>query len=485
LTPGFRFAYTPALGKESFSALFSCFSPSSAEVAGLNNPRGAKESGMGSGWRTIWNEEVETLPSRELLELHEEKFLKQFEYVFGSSPFYQKKYQDAGLSSMDIKGLEDITKLPFTEKKELREAQMKQPPVGLHRACTMEKLSRVYSSSGTTGMPTYIGLTANDIYHIQAEMIARFCWAGGIRPDSIVVNIPTAPFIADCFREGIEKTGAIHMPTGFNTDRVISAFRYQGANALHATVSFLSYLLQETRKSGIDPKALGLRTMVSGAEGGTKAIRPIVEEGFGATVVEGMGMGEMTCVVFGECVENRGKGMHYLGQGLVHVEIIDPETLKGVEIKEGARGELIYSALQSEAMPLLRYRSRDHVRVVSTERCLCGRRGFRIEVLGRTDDMLTVLGVNVYPLAVRDVVSALKPRVSGEIEIQLEKPGPVVEPPLWIKVELGEQPGDPGELKKLLETRIRETLVFRSKVELVEALPKYQYKRKLVNKLYE
>jgi len=440
---------------------------------------------MGSRWRNIWNEKLETLSSGELQELHERKFLKQLQYVFDSSLLYRKKYRNQGLSLADIKSLEDIAKLPFTEKNELREAQMEQPPVGIHRACPAEKLSRVYSSSGTTGMPTYIGLTANDIHNIQAEVIARFCWAGGIRPDSIVVNIPTAPFIADCFREGIEKTGATHMPTGFNTDRVLSAFQYQGADALHSTVSFFSYLLEETEKKGIDPKDLGLRTIVGGAEGGTGTIRPAIEKGFGATVVEGMGMGEMTCVVFGECVENRGRGMHYIGQGLVHVEIIDPENGNRVEIEEGASGELVYTALQSEAMPLLRYRSRDHVRVVSTEQCVCGRTGFRIEVMGRTDDMLTVLGVNVYPLAVRDVVSALKPRVSGEIEIQLDKPGPVVEPPLAIKVELGENPGEQGELKKLLETRIRETLVFRSRVELVAALPKYQYKRKLVNKLYE
>jgi phenylacetate-CoA ligase len=440
---------------------------------------------MTSQEKPFWNETSETLEESELLALHEEKLLKQFQYVLEWSPFYQEKFKEAGLVLSDIKSLDDIVKLPFTEKKELREAQMSRPPVGKHRACSIEKLARVYSSSGTTGIPTYIGLTAHDISNVHAEAIARFCWAGGIRPASVVINIPTAPFIADTFREGLEKAGAVHMPTGFNTDRVISAFRYQGANALHSTVSFWSYLLSEMEKRSVDPKDLGLRTIVGGAEGGTRLIRPRVEGSFGATVVEGMGMGEMACVVFGECVQNRGNGMHYLGQGLVHAEIINPETGEPTAIRKGVEGELVYTALELEAMPLLRYRSRDHVRVVSTDRCVCGRTGFRIEVLGRTDDMLTVLGVNVYPIAVSDVVSSLKPRVSGEIEIQLERPGPVVEPPLRIKVELGQAPGDVRDLKRLAEMVIREKLMFRADVELVDSLPRYEYKKKLIRKLYE
>ncbi len=434
---------------------------------------------------SFWNKEMETLSGDALFRVHQEKFLKQVDYTFNHSPFYKEKFERAGLGPGDIRGLEDIAKVPLTEKKELREAQGSGAPIGRHRACSIEKLSRVYSSSGTTGIPTYIGLTSHDIYSVQAEALARFCWAGGIRPDSIVVNIPTAPFIADTFREGIEKTGATHVPTGFNTDRVISAFRFQKANAMHGTISFWSYLLDEVEKLGLDPKTLGLRTIVGGAEGGARILRPRVEESFGATATEGMGMGEMTCIVFGECVENRGHGMHYLTQGLVHVELIDPETTAPLEIVEGAEGELVYTALESEAMPLLRYRSRDQVRIVSTERCVCGRTGFRIEVLGRTDDMLTVLGVNVYPLAIADVVSSFKPRVSGEIEIQLEKPGPVVDPPLPIKVELGEGAGDKGELKKSMENLLRDKLIFRAKVELVEELPKYQYKKKLIKKCYE
>jgi phenylacetate-CoA ligase len=432
-----------------------------------------------------FNEEMETLSDDALHNLHQEKFLKQLEYLYKHSPLYQDKLKEAGMRPGDIHSLEDIVKLPFTQKHELRESQMSSPPVGRHRACSLEQLSRVYSSSGTTGVPTYVGLTYDDIYKVQAEATARICWAGGVRPTSKVVNIPTAPFIADTFREGIEKLGATHIPTGFNTDRVIAAFQYQGADALHATVSFWSYLLGEVEKLGINPKDLGLRTIIGGAEGGTKLVRPKIEGSFGATAIEGMGMGEMVCIVFGECVENRGHGMHYMTQGLVHVELIDPESLEPIEIREGATGELVYSALESQAMPLMRYRSRDQIRIVSTDKCICGRTGFRIEVLGRTDDMLTVLGVNVYPLAIRDVVSALKPQVSGAVEIQLEKPGPVVDPPLKLKVELGERQSDKDRLKKRLQNLIRDKLIFRADIELVDELPKYQYKTQMVRKLYQ
>jgi phenylacetate-CoA ligase len=437
------------------------------------------------GWRTLFNEKMESVTVKGLRSLHQDKFLKQVKNVAQNSPFYQEKFKTADVDVSHIKNIDDIVKLPFTVKGELREAQMKNPPVGAHRGCSLLDLRRVYSSSGTTGIPTYLGLTAQDITDVHAEAIARFCWGGGIRPDSVVVNIPTAPFIADTFREGIEKAGAVHIPTGFNTDRVISAFRYQGANALHSTVSFWSYFLGEVEKAGLDPKKLGLRTIVGGAEGGTKVVRPLIEESFGATVIEGMGMGEQCCTIWGECVQNRGTGMHFIGQGLVHVEIIDPETDESLEIKEGVMGELVYTGLIQQGMPLLRYRSRDHVKVVSIDTCDCGRGGFRIEVLGRIDDMLTVLGVNVYPLAVKDVVSKFVPRLSGNIEIQLEKPGPVVDPPLQIKVELGEAPGDKSELKKLVEREIRSRLIFQSKVELVDELPQYQYKGKLVRKVYE
>ncbi len=438
---------------------------------------------MAEKYSDFWDESMETISQDEFHSLHQQKFLKQFKYVYENSDFYRDKYKQAGLELGDIGKLEDITKLPFTEKRELREAQLIQPPVGKHRACAISDVVRLYSSSGTTGIPTYLGLTQQDI-ETNVEVIARALWAAGFRPDSVVANIPTAPFIADLIGDAIEKIGSLHIPTGFHTDRVIAAFQFQGANALQSTVSYASFLVNEVQRRGIEPKELGLRTLFVGGEGGTGTVRARIEESFGASMCQGMGIGEISGAVWGECYQKK-EGMHYLGQGLVHVEIIDPDTGEQLEIKDGTRGEIVYTGLERQCMPLLRYRSRDHIEVVSASKCDCGRTGFRINVLGRTDDMLTVLGVNVYPVAVKDVVSTMSPRVSGEIEIQLESPGPQVEPPMKIKIELGEQPGDLAQLKTDIERLLREKLVFRAAVELVESLPRYEYKGKLVRKLYE
>jgi phenylacetate-CoA ligase len=179
-------------------------------------------------------------------------------------------------------------------------------------------------------------------------------------------------------------------------------------------------------------------------------------------------------------------GMHFIGQGACHPEIIDPETADVLGIKEGLTGELVYTSIDRQCQPLIRFRTRDHVIVTQTS-CACGRTGFCVKCIGRTDDMLILSGVNVYPSAVRDVVGALIPRVTGEILIQLTEEPPSVTPPLKIKVEHGKDPGNLDTLKKEIERLLREKLIFSSAVELVSpgTLPKFEYKAKLVEKIGE
>ncbi len=179
--------------------------------------------------------------------------------------------------------------------------------------------------------------------------------------------------------------------------------------------------------------------------------------------------------------------MHFVAQGIVYPEVINPETGEVQGIREGARGELVYTSLDRECIPLVRFRTRDHVEVTQ-EDCECGRTGFGIRVFGRTDDMIIVQGVNVYPAAVRDTVASLSPRTTGAIEIQIHSPPPAGwRPPIHIKVEYGKEAGDLDQLKREIEGLIREKLVFRANVELVQPdiLPKYEYKAQLVRKLYE
>jgi phenylacetate-CoA ligase len=432
-------------------------------------------------YQRYWNSETETLSEVEYRLVQEKAFLNQLDYVWKNSPFYQLKFRDTGLALKDIRGLDDLHKLPFTEKSELRDSQINHPPLGKHAIVPLEKVSRVYSTSGTTGRPTYIGLTRQDI-KTWRESASRALWTGGFRPDIIVPLIVAPYLIADSYTDAIENIGATCLPTGVGaTDRLIGAFQNIGANALLATSSFPMHFARSLKKRDIEPKSLGLKIILAGGEPGASipAIRYKVEETFGCNFLEMMGNGDMAGEIWSD--------MHFIAQGIVHPEIINPESGEPLEIKEGTQGELIYTSIERECMPLIRFRTRDHVIVTQTD-CECGRTGFGIRCIGRTDDMLIVQGVNVYPSAIRDVVSSLEPETTGAIEIQLKKQPPEGwEPPIHIKVEHGKRSEDLLELKQKVEALIREKLIFRAHVELVapDSLPKFEYKAKLVRKLYE
>ena len=436
--------------------------------------------------KEYWNEEMETLSPGKFREVQEKALLKQLDYVWNHSAFYQKKFGEAGLERKDIKGLDDLSKLPFTEKMELRDSQVQAPPLGTHMACSMSKVKRIYSTSGTTGRPTFIGVTERDL-QVWKEACCRALWTGGFRSDSIVPLTVSPFFIAASYADAIETIGVV-VPVGVGaTDRLIAAFQFIGANALLSTSSFPLAFASSLRKRGIEPKSLGIKYILAGGEPGAAipSVRRQVEETYGCTFLEMMGNGDMCGEMWSECRYKRG--MHFIAQGIVHPEIIDPDTGEVVVAKVGARGELVYTSLDRECIPLVRFRTRDHIEVTQTE-CECGRTGYGIRVLGRTDDMLNVQGVNVYPSAVRDTVASLAPRTTGAIEIQLHQPPPEGwRPPVQIKVEYSQGVSDIEALKKELEALIREKMIFRADLEMVppDSLPKYEYKAKLVRKVYE
>lgn len=438
--------------------------------------------------KKYWNEEMETISEEKLRPLHEEKFKKQLAYTYENSQFYQRKFKEAGITIDDIKSLDDLKKLPFTEKDELRISQQELPPLGYHVTCPEDKIMKVYSTSGTSGVPVFIGLTKHDEV-IWNEAGARAQYSIGFRPGSkVVLAVGTSFFGAHGFQAAIMHMGSTLIPIGAATDRIIDAFQHLKADCLLATPSYCIYLLDQLSKKGIDPLSLGLKTILVGGEpgGSDPTWRKKVEESFNASASETMGIGEMILQAFAEC--EKQQGMHYIAQGLIHIELIDPDTEKPIEFKDGVFGEMVFTALDKECMPLLRYRTRDHVQVW-TSPCECGRTGFRIKIMGRTDDMMFVLGVNVYPSAIRDVIASLAPRTTGAIEILIDKPLPKVEPPVRIRVEYGKGvlDSDLPDLKKKIEELIREKLIFRSDVELVPegTIPRYDYKGKLIRKLYE
>ena len=334
-----------------------------------------------------------------------------------------------------------------------------------------------------------MGITKKD-RGIWTEITARSLYAEGIRKTDIVIHAVGLTFFVGGLpvKDAIEDIGATFVPIGTGaSDRVITTTRLLKANALHCTPSYATYLVEYCRnRAGVDPKSLGLEKIVCGAEpgGGIPSVKKKIQEDYGCILNEGMGNGDVAPIIFGECPEQQG--MHFCAQEFIICELIDPDSGKVLPLEEGAEGELVYTHIDRECCPLIRFRTRDLI-TVWTAPCGCGRTGFRIRCIGRTDDMLIMLGVNVFPSAIKDIVTSMRPATTGEIQILLEQPGPKVEPPLKIQVEYTEQVRDLSSLKKDIEQLLREKLVFRADVELVPegTLPRFEAKAKLVKKLYE
>jgi phenylacetate-CoA ligase len=249
------------------------------------------------------------------------------------------------------------------------------------------------------------------------------------------------------------------------------------------TPSYAAYLVEWAAERGFDLAGSSVeRVLVAGEPGGGEpALRAKLEAGWGARVTEAMGIGDIGVSLWGECEEQ--DGMHLGARGFVFPELIDPDTGAALELADGATGELVLTHLQHRAAPLLRFRTRDHVEIRMSP-CACGRTGPRVRCIGRTDDMLIVRGVNVFPAAVREVVGAFAPRVSGFILVRPTAPGVKQEPPLPVSVELA--PGETGDnaLAEAIRDRLRAVLVVQTRVELVPpgTLQRSEYKSTLVER---
>lgn len=435
--------------------------------------------------RAHWNADAECAGVADTLAMHAERLRTQLAYVARHSRFYRDKFARAGVDVTRIRDLDDLARLPFTEKSELRENQLAEPPFGAHIACAPEQVRRVYSTSGTTGRPTYIGLTAHDV-GVWREAACRAFWANGLRPGDRVPLVVSPFVVAASYADAFEAIGT-SIPIGVNmTDRLVDAYRFGGANSLLCTASYPLHFARALEERGIEPRTLGLRRIMAGGEPGASIpeVRRQIEQTFDCTLMECSGNGDYCAMTWAECEQRTG--MHFVGQGIVHPEIVDPDSGRALAIETGVKGELVVTSLDRECMPLVRFRTRDHVEVTHTA-CPCGRTGFAIRIIGRTDDLLIVRGVNVYPAAVRDVIASFAPRTNGVIEIQLHRAPPQGwEPPVHVKVERGDDTGDDAALRHDIEARLREKLIFRAEVELVAAgsLPRYEYKAKLVRECW-
>ena len=407
--------------------------------------------------------------------LDDASFRAQLAYLLEHSPFYREKLANLETGG----GLDEIASLPLTEKREVKATCTAENPIGAHLCVPMSEVVRVYSTSGTTGAPSYIPLTARDLANWVTGSARSYAASGIAKGDRVVTTYNAGPFVAGAALDAFALIGVNHIPVGTgSSERLLLAIDQLRPDAVVLTPSYAEYLLElaDLRESSIR------RVLVAGEPGGGEpAFRAKIERGFGARVTEAMGIGDIGPSLWGECEEQAG--MHLGAFGFVHAEVIDPETGDARELADGVQGELVLTHLRHQAAPLLRFRTRDHVEVW-TSPCPCGRKTPRVRCLGRTDDMLIVRGVNVFPSAVREVVSAFTPRVSGRVLVRPAAAGVKQEPPLPVTIELAERTAPDPDLAAAIRGRLRDVLVVQTDIELVPwgTLQRSEYKSRLVDR---
>ncbi|MDX6645382.1 MAG: phenylacetate-CoA ligase [Miltoncostaeaceae bacterium] len=329
------------------------------------------------------------------------------------------------------------------------------------------EIARIYSTSGTTGTPSFIPLTAGDAEHWVAVSERSYAATGTPAGERILTTYNAGPWVAGAALAAFERIGLCHVPVGTgNADRLMLSVEHLRPDTVVLTPSYAAYLLEWAAQRGVDLRASSVRRLIVAGEpgGGEPAFRAMLEAGWGARVTEVMGIGDIGVSLWGECEEQ--DGMHFAARGFVHPELIDPETGAAIEMEDGATGELVLTHLLHRAAPHLRFRTRDHVRIRMGP-CGCGRTGPRLRCIGRTDDMLIVRGVNVFPSAVREVVGAFAPEVSGHILVRPSAPGVKQEPPLPVSVELAQGATADDALAEAIRARLRSVLVVQARVDLV------------------
>jgi phenylacetate-CoA ligase len=346
----------------------------------------------------IWNEEMETMPRKELEKVQLKRMQGTMERVYGKVPFYKKLFDDAGVKPADLKSLDDLAKFPFTVKQNLRDNY----PFGPF-AVPLEEVSQIHATSGTTGKMTVTGYTKNDM-KVWAEVMARVYAAGGTKKGDIIHNAYGYGLFTGGlgFHLGAHEVGATVVPvSGGLTQRQVTIMQDFGCTVLTSTPSYALVLAEAIEEAGLDPKKdLKLRIGFFGAEPWTDKMREEIEKRLSLEAFDIFGLAEIVGPgVSVECPAHNGL---HIAEDHFYAEIIDPSS--GEPLPYGTPGELVFTTLSREAFPLVRYRTRDRT-VLYGEKCECGRTVVRMaKIMGRTDDMLIIRGVNVFPSQIEDVL---------------------------------------------------------------------------------
>ena len=345
----------------------------------------------------FFDEKMETMTRAQIEALQLERLQATVQHCM-NSPFYKKRFEEAGLKPEDIKTLDDIRRIPFTTKQDLRDTY----PFGM-ASVPLRECTRLHSSSGTTGTPTVILHTQKDLEEWAAQ-VARNLWMVGLRPDDVFQNSSGYGMFTGGlgFQYGAERLGMLTIPAAAgNSIRQIKFITDFGTTALHAVPSYVTRLYEVMQSMGVDPRRdTRLKVLAIGAEPHSEEQRRRIEEMMGVKAYNSFGMSEMCGPGVGfECQEQNG--LHFWEDYYI-VEIVDPETLEPVP--DGEVGELVLTSLCREAMPLLRYRTRDLTRVLGRT-CPCGRNHVRIDRMrGRSDDMMVLRGVNIFPIQIEKIL---------------------------------------------------------------------------------
>ena len=423
-----------------------------------------------------WQPKYELMAREELDKLQLRRLKSVAEKVYKSVPFYNRKFQEAGVAPEDIRSLADVTRLPTTRKQDLRDNY----PFGLF-AVPLEEVVRVHASSGTTGKPTVVGYTAKDI-ETWSDLMARDFVMVGVEKKDIFQNAVNYGFFTGGLgvHYGIERMGAMAVPSGVgNTERQLEIMMDFGVTVLHCTPSYALYLAETAKAKGVVDK-LNLRIGCFGAEPWSDESRRELEEALNIKAYDSYGLSEMMGpgVAF-ECQEQDGLHIwedHFL------IEILDKNELP---CAPGEPGELVITSLTKEAMPLIRYHTGD-VTYIMEENCPCGRTSRKLHrFLGRADDMLIVRGINVFPSQIEDVLVSI-PEIGSYFQVIVDRKKHGLDE-ISIQVELKDEAftgelSDLARIQKKTEERLKSVLNVRSKIELVEkgSIPRTAGKSKKV-----